>query len=239
VSAVFPQPIITVFKNIHADQPLDATETDNEAVSLIRYHQALFKRGSFSMRSKLSALLVPICSSHGRPFWSLKINLLDTNKQPTQTNFQLAAKQQIQTSNRRLKLNSRPNDEMQQEVDSIFSPFRFLFLIVKTARKSLKTIWRFTDWNEQPTSTLLLIRTLRTNVLPAISSNKIPFRFRLLEKTRVPVLHVCSDAHEFGIGAPVLSTCKPTPRIIKSVSIFFLLRKSSPSPSSPSSPSRV
>jgi hypothetical protein len=123
VSAVFPQPIITVFKNIHADQPLDATETDNEAVSLIRYHQALFKRGSFSMRSKLSALLVPICSSHGRPFWSLKINLLDTNKQPTQTNFQLAAKQQIQTSNRRLKLNSRPNDEMQQEVDSIFSPF--------------------------------------------------------------------------------------------------------------------
>jgi hypothetical protein len=82
-------------------------------------------------------------------FWSLKINLLDANKQPTQTNFQLAAKQLIQHSNRRLKLTSRPNDEMQQEVDSIFSPFRFFFLIViKPAKKSLKTIWRFTDSNE-------------------------------------------------------------------------------------------
>lgn len=117
---------------------LDATETDDEAVSLIRYLQALLKCGSFSMRSKLSAFIVPICSSHGRPFWSLKINLLDANKQPTQTNFQLAAKQQIPTSNRRLKLKSRPNDEMQKQVDSTFSPFQFLFLIVKTAKKSLK-----------------------------------------------------------------------------------------------------
>lgn len=103
VSAVFPQPIITVFKNIHVDQPLDSTETDDEAISLIRDFQALFKCGSFSRRSKLLALIVPICSSHGRPFWSPKINLLYANKQPTQTNFQLAAKQQIQTSNRRLK----------------------------------------------------------------------------------------------------------------------------------------
>jgi hypothetical protein len=103
VSVVFTQPIITVFKIILAHQPLDVTETDDEAVSLIRYLQALFKCGSFSMRSKLSAFIVPICSSHGRPFWSLKINLLDANKQPTQTNVQLAAIQQIQTSNRRLK----------------------------------------------------------------------------------------------------------------------------------------
>jgi hypothetical protein len=47
---------------------------------------------------------------------------------------------------------------MQQEVDFTFSPFRSLFpIVIKTAKKSLKTIWRFTDWNEQPTSTLLLI----------------------------------------------------------------------------------
>lgn len=61
-------------------------------------------------------------------------------------------------------------------------------------------------------------------------SHQTKFRsvFDYSKKTHVPVLHVCSDAHEFGIGAPVLSTCKPTPRIIKSVSIFFLLRKSSP-----------
>ncbi|EFX76768.1 hypothetical protein DAPPUDRAFT_248449 [Daphnia pulex] len=161
------QQVIRQDQQNSAFRPLDATDSDDEAVSLIRYLQALFKCGSFSMRSKLSAFLVPICSSHGRPFWSRTINLLDANKQPTQTNFQ-------------------PNDEIQQEVDSIFSPFRFLFLIVKTARKSLKTIWRFTDWNEQPTSTLLLIRTFRTNVLPAISSNKIPLRFRLLEKKPRP-----------------------------------------------------
>jgi hypothetical protein len=89
-----------IFKNIHVDQPLDSTETEGEVISLIRDLQALFKCGSFSMRSKLTAFIVPMYSSHGQPFWSLKINLLDANKQPTQTNFQLAAKQQIQTSNR-------------------------------------------------------------------------------------------------------------------------------------------
>jgi hypothetical protein len=62
-----------------------------------------------------------------------------------------------------------------------------------------------------------------------IKQNSAPFPITR-KKNRVPVLHVCSEASEFGIGAPV-STCKPNHQVCLNLILF---RKSSPFPSAPS-----